>query len=91
MVAVLSVYSSEIYPTRIRSWGTGFAANASKAGGVAIIALVIFGIATPSIATVVLIGAVPMTLSVLLTGVFGVETRKRRLEEIPAEELAHAR
>lgn len=91
VVAALSVYSSEIYPMRIRSRGTGFAAGASKAGGVAIIALVIFGIATPSIATVALIGAIPMTLAVLLTACFGVETRKRRLEEITAEELAHAR
>lgn len=91
VVAALSVYSSEIYPTRIRSRGTGFAAGASKAGGVAIIALVIFGIATPSIATVALMGAIPMTLAVLLTACFGVETRKRRLEEITAEELAHAR
>ena len=48
----------------------------------AIIALVVFGIATPSIATVALIGAVPMTLAVLLVAVFGVETRQRRLEDI---------
>lgn len=82
VVAVLSVYSAEIYPTRIRSRGTGFAAGASKTGGVLIIALVVFGIATPSIATVALIGAVPMTLAVVLVVVFGVETRQRRLEDI---------
>jgi putative MFS transporter len=87
VVAVLSVYSSEIYPTRIRSRGTGFAAGASKAGGVLIIALVAFGIAAPSIATVALIGAIPMALAVLAIAFFGVETRKRRLEEITAEEL----
>jgi putative MFS transporter len=90
VVAVLSVYSSEIYPTRIRSRGTGFAAGASKAGGVAIIALVVFGIAAPSIATVALVGAIPMALAVLLTVLYGVETRKRSLEEITAEELARA-
>ena len=90
VVAVLSVYSSEIYPTRIRSRGTGFAAGASKAGGVAMIALVVFGIAAPSIATVALIGAIPMTLSVFLVFFFGIETRKRRLEEITADELARA-
>ena len=87
VVAVLSVYSAEIYPTRIRSRGTGFAAGASKAGGVAIIALVVFGIATPSIATVALIGAVPMTVAVLLVAVFGVETRQRRLEDINEDPL----
>lgn len=87
VVAVLSVYSAEIYPTRIRSRGTGFAAGASKAGGVLIIGLVTLGIAPPSIAQVALIGAIPMALAVLAIFVFGVETRKRRLEEITADEL----
>jgi len=87
VVAVLSVYSAEIYPTRIRSRGTGFAAGASKFGGVAIIAFVVLGIANPSIATVALIGAIPMTAAVILLAVFGVETRQRRLEDITAEEL----
>jgi putative MFS transporter len=87
VVAVLSVYSSEIYPTRIRSRGTGFVAGASKAGGVLIVALVAFGITVPSIATVALIGAIPMTLAVIALALFGVETRKRRLEEITAEEF----
>ena len=87
VVAVLSVYAAEIYPTRVRSRGSGFAAGASKAGGVAIIALVAFGIAAPSISTVALIGAVPMALAVVLVSLRGVETRQRRLEEITAEEL----
>ena len=85
VVAVLSVYSAEIYPTRIRSRGTGFVAGASKAGGVAIIGVVAFGVTTPSIATIALIGAVPMTLAVILVALFGVETRQRRLEDITAE------
>jgi putative MFS transporter len=87
VVAVLSVYAAEVYPTRVRSRGSGFAAGASKAGGVLIIALVAFGIAAPSIATVALIGAVPLALAVVLVAAFGVETRQRRLEEITAEEL----
>ena len=78
---MLSVYSSEIYPTRIRSRGTGFAAGASKAGGSAIISMVVFGIAAPSVSTVALIGAIPITLAVIMVAVFGVETCKRRLEE----------
>src|SRR5688572_21791818 len=47
VVAALSVYSAEIYPTLVRSRGTGFAAGASKAGGVGIIAAVLLGIAAP--------------------------------------------
>lgn len=89
VVAVLSVYSAEVYPTRIRSKGSGFCAGASKAGGVLIIALVAFGIAPPSISDIALIGAIPMTLAVLAVALFGVETRKRSLEEIVLER--HAR
>ena len=87
VVAVLSVYSSEIYPTRIRARGTGFAAGASKAGGVVIISLVSFGITVPSMSTVALIGAIPMTLAVILVAFFGVETCKRRLEDITTDEF----
>ena len=90
VVAVLSVYSSEIYPTRIRSRGTGFAAGASKAGGIAIIALVVFGVTTPSIATVALMGAIPMALAVVFVSLYGIETRQRRLEEITQDEFARA-
>lgn len=91
VVAVLSVYSSEIYPTQIRARGTGFAAAASKAGGVMIIALMSFGVAVPSITTVALIGAIPMTLAVILVAIFGVETCKTRLEAINEEQFnSHA-
>ena len=48
---------------------------------------VTFGLATPSIATVALIGAIPMTLVVVRMAVFGIETRQRRLEEITAAQL----
>lgn len=86
VVAVLSVYSSEIYPTAIRSRGTGYAAGASKAGGVAIIASTAVGLAAPSIASIALVGAVSMTLSAILTFVYGTETRNLRLEEIDRRE-----
>lgn len=82
VVAVLSVYSSEIYPTRIRARGTGYAASASKAGGVLIIAFMSFGLAAPSITTVAMIGAIPMALAVILVAFFGTETRRRGLEDI---------
>ncbi len=87
VTAVLSVYSSEIYPTRIRSRGTGLAAGASKAGGVMIIALVTYGVAAPSLAGTTLVGAIPMALAAIAILLFGVETRNRRLEQITAEEF----
>jgi putative MFS transporter len=91
VTAVLAVYSSEIYPTRIRSRGTGLAAGASKAGGVMIIALVVLGVAAPSIATTTLVGGIPMALAAIAMIVFGVETRKRSLEEITAQEFKRER
>lgn len=87
VLAVLITYASEVYPTRVRSRGTGMAGGAAKAGGVAIIAVVVAGIAPPSIATTALIGAVPMFLAAVFVIKWGVETRKRGLESITAEEL----
>ena len=85
VTAVLSVYASEIFPTRVRSRGTGLAAAASKAGGVLIIFLVAFGAAVPSIGGTALIGAIPMALATLAILIFGVETRNRQLEDITGE------
>ncbi|MGH8923035.1 MAG: MFS transporter [Acidimicrobiia bacterium] len=90
VVAVLSAYSSEVYPTRIRSRGTGFGAGVSKFGGVLIIALVVAAVAPPSIAGTALLGGIPMALAALAVAVFGVETRQRGLEAITAEELGAA-
>lgn len=82
LVAVLSVYSAEIYPTPVRSRGAGLCAAACKLGGVGIIALVAMGFASPSIAEVALIGAVPMMVAVAACAFLGVETRMRSLEHI---------
>ena len=87
ILAVLVAYASETFPTRVRSRGTGLAAGASKVGGVAVIALVVAGTTPPSIARTALIGAVPLALGAVAMAVFGVETRRRRLEDITAEEL----
>ena len=87
ILAVLVAYASETFPRVVRSRGTGIAAGASKLGGVAIIALVVAGATPPSIATTALIGALPLALGALAMAVFGVETRRRRLEDITAEEL----
>ena len=87
VVAVLSAYSAEIFPTRLRSQGGGLAAGFSKIGGVLIIALVLFAVAPPSIAGTALIGAIPLALATLFAALFGAETRKRQLEEITAEQL----
>ena len=88
VVAVLSAYAAEIYPTQVRSKGSGMCAGACKAGGVLIIALVCVGIAAPGMASVAWIGAVPMVLAVLALAIYGVETRQRRLEDIAVPAVA---
>ncbi len=89
VISILSVYAAEIYPTRVRSRGGGLVAGFSKFGGVLVIALVVFAVAPPSIAATAIIGAIPLILAAIAIIFFGVETRKRQLEEITAEQLAH--
>lgn len=87
LTAVLAAYGSEIYPTRVRSRGTGLATGASKAGGVLVIGVVAAALTPPTIAGTALIGAIPLGLAAITILVFGVETRGRRLEEITATEF----
>ena len=87
VISILSAYAAEIYPTRIRSRGSGLVAGFSKFGGVLIIALVVVAVAPPSIASTALIGAIPLFLAAIAIIFYGVETRKRQLEEITAEQL----
>ena len=89
VISILSVYAAEIYPTRVRSRGGGLVAGFSKFGGVLVIALVVFAVAPPSIAATAIIGAIPLVLAAIAIIFFGVETRKRHLEEITAEQLSH--
>ena len=90
LTAILAAYSSEIYPTRIRSRGSGLAAGASKAGGVLVIGVVVIALTPPTIAGTALMGAIPMALAAAAALLFGVETRKRRLEEITVGEFERA-
>lgn len=82
VAAIATVYSSEIYPTRIRSRGTGLAAGATKTGGVLVIALVVAAATTPSIALTALLGAIPLVIGIVAFTFAGSETRSRRLEDI---------
>ena len=85
--AIVAVYASEIYPTRIRSRGTGLAAGATKAGGVLIIALVVAATTTPSIPLTALIGAIPLFAGIAVFAFRGSETRSRPLEDISHGQL----
>jgi len=87
LTAVVASYASEVYPTRIRSRGTGLTAGATKFGGVMILALITLAVAAPSIGMTALIGAVPLSAAVIAMAVWGLETRKKQLERITAEEI----
>ncbi|RDI55513.1 MFS transporter [Nocardia mexicana] len=87
IVAVIVAYGAEVYPTRIRSRGSGVAAAMTKAGGVGVIALVALAFATPSISVMAIISALPVALAAAAAVVYIVETRRRSLEDITAEEL----
>lgn len=87
VAAIITVYASEVYPTRIRSRGTGLAAGTTKAGGVLIIAFVVAAASTPSIALTAVIGVIPLVLGVPIFIVISQETKNRRLEEISQAEV----
>jgi MFS transporter, putative metabolite:H+ symporter len=87
LTAVTAAYASEIYPTRVRARGTGLAAAGTKLGGVLILAAVAAAVAAPSISATALLGALPVLAAIVLMVIFGVETRKKGLEQITAEEL----
>lgn len=90
VAALITVYASEVYPTRIRSRGTGLAAGITKAGGVLIIAMVVAAATTPSIAVTAMIGVAPLLIGMAVFALTSRETRNRRLEEISHAEFAAA-
>jgi putative MFS transporter len=85
IVAVVAGYAAEVYPTRVRSRGTGLAAGMTKAGGVLILAVVVASKNVPSIAATAWIGAVPLLIAALCFVRIGPETRSRQLEDISRE------
>jgi putative MFS transporter len=82
-------YTPEIFPTAIRTTGTGSSSSFGRIGSVS--APILVGFVYPVFGFV---GVFAMTTTVLLVGAcvvffFGIETRNRSLEEIEAEELGH--
>jgi putative MFS transporter len=93
ITSMLSPYTAEVYPTDLRGTGSGFAAAASKVGGVIappVAALILT--AVPGFTALGLAMAVPLALSAVVLAVAGVETRDRSLEDVvsaaPAPDIA---
>lgn len=82
VTAATIAYACEVYPTRVRSRGTGIISGLTKAGGVLIIGVVTVALTIPSISTTALIGIVPLSVATAIFVRSGTETSHRRLEEI---------
>ncbi|HZP54468.1 MFS transporter [Actinocrinis sp.] len=86
LAALAAGYAAEVYPTRIRTRGTGLAAGMTKLGGVLILGVVVARSAVPSIAQTAVIGAVPLAAAMLAFWRVGAETKGLGLEVITGEE-----
>lgn len=87
ILAMLTPYSSEVFPTRIRARGTGFAGACARAGGFLGVGAVILHIAPASLSGAATLGAIPTALAAIALWRFGVETRRRTLEQIAPDQL----
>jgi len=87
MIAMLSPYAADLYPTKLRASGGGVSASSSKAGGIigpyaiARIMTVFPGLAIPAIAV-----ALPLLLAAAALFFNGMETSGERLEELQEKE-----
>jgi putative MFS transporter len=83
IISMLSPYTAEVYPTRLRGTGSGFSAGCSKVGGILappLVALTLLHF--PGFGVIGMVAAAPVLLSTLMLAVGGVETRDRPLEEM---------
>ncbi len=91
VIATLSPYTAEIYPTHLRGTGSGFAAASSKLGGIfgpPVVALLLA--ATGTLTMPAMAAAAPMVLAAAVLAARGLETRGRRLEEISEGDVVDA-
>ncbi len=92
MISMLSPYSVELYPTKLRASGGGVSASSSKAGGIigpSAIALVMT--AFPGLAIPALTVAVPLLLAAGTLWLNGIETSGERLEQVQEKEWRQIR
>jgi putative MFS transporter len=83
IISMLSPYTAEVYPTRLRGTGSGFSAGCSKVGGILappLVALTLLHF--PGFAAIGVMAAAPVLLSTLMLAAGGIETRDRPLEEM---------
>ena len=84
VIAMLSPYTAEVYPTRLRGTGSGVSAGSSKLGGLIGGIATVSGVITVSTGMMqpALLVSIPMALAAVLVATNAIETRGRRLEEL---------
>ena len=91
IISMLSPYTAEVYPTRLRGTGSGIAAGSSKLGGIVAPPLAAWVLAiAPGFTAIGLLVAAPVAVSAMVLAFSGIETRDRGLEELTAAPTAEA-
>ncbi|MET0858008.1 MAG: MFS transporter, partial [Telluria sp.] len=82
MWSVLYAYTPELYPTRIRATGSGFASSVGRLGS--LLGPLIIGVVLPSMGQtgVFALGAASFVVAAAVVLLFGIETKGRTLEDI---------
>jgi putative MFS transporter len=88
--SVLAAYTAEVYPTVIRARSSGMSAGMVKVGGLLVLALVAFAVASPSLRLTAAAGVIPMAAAMIVIILTGPETTRKSLEQITEDEFAHA-
>jgi putative MFS transporter len=84
VIAMLSPYTAEVFPTRLRGTGSGLSAGSSKLGGLLGAIGTVAGVISVSTGMLrpALLVSIPMAIAAILVAARGLETRGRPLEEL---------
>ena len=84
VIAMLSPYTAEVFPTRLRGTGSGLSAGSSKLGGLLGAIGTVTGVISVSTGMLrpALLVSIPMAIAAIAVVARGLETRGRPLEEL---------
>ncbi|HVG52972.1 MAG TPA: MFS transporter [Vicinamibacterales bacterium] len=88
VIAMLSPYTAEVFPTRLRGTGSGLSAGSSKLGGLLGAIGTVTGVISVSTGMMrpALLVSIPLAVAAIAVAARGLETRGRPLEELVVEE-----
>ena len=84
VIAMLSPYTAEVFPTRLRGTGSGLSAGSSKLGGLLGAVGTVTGVIAVSTGMLrpAILVSIPMVIAAIVVAARGLETRGRPLEEL---------